>query len=150
MVTHTKLNQRLFFLIILFLLGCQTTHVEVAQEQSYSLIGIKKAITSVIPAGIRKEGDNGRLLVSGYYSRHNEDDFDFEKARQRAYVEILILGDRRPYKVLLDVIIEERVEGKYVVTGRDKRSARQFAEAISKKLTQSREDRNVIDDFRPF
>jgi len=71
---------------------------------------------------------------------------------ERAYAEVLILGDRRPYRVDTRVIREKwhRSLKKYVTVGLDKELTHKFAGQIREALANRREDRNVIDDFRAF
>ncbi len=119
------------------------------KEQNLSLGDIKKSVASVIGEP-RKTSENQRTYVSQYFSRTPNPKFDPEKSTERAYAKVVVLGDRRPYDVELDVIVEQRDGNRYVEVGTDLSEAKKLGKDLRSKLNQSREDRNVIDDFRAF
>jgi hypothetical protein len=64
---------------------------------------------------------------------------------------VTILGDRRPYDIQIEVVVEIRdKEGIYQVVERDDARAEKIAKDIQKALVQSRDNRNIIDDFKPY
>lgn len=72
-------------------------------------------------------------------------------ARERLYTHITVLGDRRPYDVQVEVLVESRnQEGAFELVGNDDSRAAVIADKLKKALNQSRDKRNVIDDFRSF
>ncbi len=146
------LKKTTYLLSLLFVLcSCQSSSVRLS-EVSQSLIEIKRAISASIPGGIKNQSINGRELSSEYFSRYGDGyGFDYKTAKERAIVKVLVLGDRRPYIIEVKVLVQRRVgRGKYEDDSYDKSSAERYAEAIKSRLVQSRDDRNVIDDFRVF
>jgi hypothetical protein len=64
---------------------------------------------------------------------------------------VLILGDRRPYQIEVQALVEAKnVQGKFEAAGSDTALAKKYAVEIKAKLDQGREGRNVIDEFRVF
>ncbi len=132
------------------MLGCQTPNSASLEGVTMSFNEVKKAVAQTIPGGIMSQSINGREIQSHYFSRKEDIMFDPQQAKERAYVFVYILGDRRPYTVEVQVPVEEKTKQGYSKAGLDKALAEKYALAIRKRLTQSREDRNVIDDFRVF
>jgi hypothetical protein len=138
---------------ILFLIsGCSLMMYQTTDDISLSVGTITKVVISSFPIGLREKSQNGRELLSAYFSPKQEDlYFDPEKSPHRAYIKAIILGDRRPFSLDVGVFIEERVGLKeYRLMKYDKKLAIKYSNIIQERLAQSREDRNVIDDFRPF
>jgi hypothetical protein len=139
-------------LILVMISGCSTPQYQTTPDISLSVGTITKVVISSFPGGLREKSQNGRELLSEYFSPTQDDPhFDSEKSQYRAYVKAIVLGDRRPYTLDLGVFIEERVGPKvYNLVMNDKKLTTKYHNIINEKLAQSREDRNVIDDFRPF
>ena len=135
--------------LLLFILlgGCVTGHV--LKESNRPLPEIRSAVLWVTGEP-RQVLEGERTYVSKYFSRKGESFFDANKSKERLYARISILGDRRPYDILVQVVIEERTEGRYEEVGIDEALSSQVAEEVRKRLTRSRDQRNVIDDFQVF
>lgn len=140
---------RLTFLILSFLFCACATRVYKITDQNLSLMDIKKAVTSVI-GDPRALSENQRTYISQYFGRKSDSRFDAAKSRERLYSKVVILGDRRPYDVEVEVFVEEKEGKDYVPVGNDKAEAKKLGKELRSRLNQSREDRNVIDDFRAF
>lgn len=137
--------------LILMLPGlwsCSTGGVTL-ENQNYSLGDLRKAITANI-GDPRSISENQRTFISTYFSPKPDKKFDAQKSKQRAYAKVVVLGERRPYDLDISIIIEERSQVGYSEIGEDPAQAEQLLESIKKKLHQSIDDRNVIDDFRAF
>lgn len=144
-----KLAWLFVFLMLPGLTSCSTTGV-VLEDQTFSLNEIRKAITSNIGEP-RSISQNQRTFTSVYFSPKPDKKFDAQKSKQRAYAQVVVLGDRRPYDIECTVFIEERdPDGGYSQIGEDTAQSEQLAANIKKKLHQSTDDRNIIDDFRAF
>lgn len=152
-----------FFALILavsnLFLGCVSKTA--LPEFNMPLSQIRALVVGQLPGGLAQESQNGRELRSKYFKVTRVDLFEVideseinkkTPVAERAYSEVLILGDRRPYRVDTRVIREKwhRPLKKYVVLGLDKELTRKFADRIREALANRREDRNVIDDFRAF
>ncbi|MEZ0392662.1 MAG: hypothetical protein ACAH59_10625 [Pseudobdellovibrionaceae bacterium] len=129
-------------------LGCATEGYRI-KNQNLSLGDIKRAVEAAIGEP-RTISENQRTFYSQYFSRKPDPKFDPVKSKERAYAKVVILGDRRPYEVDVEVLIEVRDSRGYVQSGTDLSEAKKVGKEIRAKLNLSREDRNVIDDFRAF
>lgn len=150
-----------FLLSVLLLSGCSTVKLN---ELDYSLLDIQKGITKTAPKGILKVSANQRTFTSRYFDPDSfEASRETEKGgRERATVEAIILGDRRPYDVEIVVLIEEDsndaavtkdddfIEGHWIRVGTDKGLAKYFRDRLANYLVRVERNKNLIDDFRPF
>lgn len=152
--------------LLLFLLpGCSSTQKISGME--YSLVDIQKGIAAVVPKGIAKISPNGRTHISRYFDPESIDaDRSTERSegveRERATVICTILGDRRPYTIEIDVLVEEDesgakpsknddyLDGTFDKVGYDKKLALYFKNRLANYLAKLERNKNLIDDFRPF
>lgn len=136
--------------VVLFLNACASMGSYTVDNQNYPINDIRKIVGNAI-GGTRNESENGRTLVSRFYSRNRRDDFeaDLSNKLERLYTRVEILGDRRPYDLRVTVVIEHKENGTFVQVGKEKHLAQKIGEEIREKLI-SLEKRNVIDDFRVF
>ncbi|OFZ13784.1 MAG: hypothetical protein A2Z20_05940 [Bdellovibrionales bacterium RBG_16_40_8] len=117
----------------------------------FSLNELKKAVIEFLPSAVRSESSNGREFVSEYFSIRGGEYEKFENQSIRHYVHVLIMGDRRPYRVDVIVVKERRNrEGIYEKDRFDNKVAKKISKEIQRALNKRRGGRNVIDDFRPF
>jgi len=129
--------------------GCQTTGVFL-RETPLNISETRRAVVSVIGQP-RLTSENGRELVSKYYDRKGNSDDQTKNARERLSTHVTVLGDRRPYDIQIEVVVEIRDKsGTYQIVERDDYRAEKIAQDIQKALVQSRDNRNIIDDFKPF
>lgn len=140
----------LFFLGFLFVCGCASA-VRI-DTRKVSLNEVVKIVESNLPAGRRSVSSNGRTFLSNYFVRGKEGEFTpANNAPIRHYARIVVLGDRRPYTIEVEVITEKReTGGQYDHFKYDEGLARVISRRIEKQLYQRREDRNIVDDFRIF
>ncbi|PIS10156.1 MAG: hypothetical protein COT73_10840 [Bdellovibrio sp. CG10_big_fil_rev_8_21_14_0_10_47_8] len=134
--------------LLFVLAGCSSTGAQV-DDQNYSLAGIRKSIVAVIGEP-RAVSSNQRIYTSQYFGRKSDKKFNPEKSKIRQYTQISIMGDRRPYDVGVDVIVEQKQGDEYSQIGTDDKEAKELATQLRQKLHQSLDDRNVIDSFRVF
>lgn len=119
------------------------------EEQNRSLSDIRKVIIHVMGEP-RSTTDDQRVYLSQYYGRKSDKKFDAQKSKIRQYTRIAIIGDRRPYDLNVQVIVEQKNGRLYEEVGTDDKESATIAQEIKSKLHQGLEDRNVIDDFRVF
>ncbi|MFS4458973.1 hypothetical protein [Bdellovibrio sp. HCB2-146] len=144
-----KLMSGVLFTGLLFLSGCRTGGV-ILRETPLNVSETRRVVVSIIGEP-RSVSQNGRELESKYYDKKNMAIEKMDMARERYFTHVTILGDRRPYDVQVEVLIEARVEdGRFELVDRDDGRAAVVAEKIRVALNQSRDNRNVIDDFRSF
>lgn len=133
----------------LFLTGCRTGGV-ILRETPLSVSETRRVVVSVIGEP-RSVSQNGREILSKFYDRKEKAIPRMEMARERFYTHVTILGDRRPYDIQVEVLVEGRnADGAFEVISRDDDRATTIAEKLRQALNQSRDTRNVIDDFRSF
>ena len=146
------MKKTLCFLAISFALllsSCRTGGV-ILRETPLSVSETRRVIVSVIGEP-RSVSQNGREIISKFYDRKDRAIPRMEMAKERYYTHVTVLGDRRPYDIQVEVLVEGRnPDGVFEVVGRDDNKATIIAEKLRQALNQSRDTRNVIDDFRSF
>lgn len=144
-----KLSLLFVFLATVLLSSCRTGGV-VLRETPLNLSETRRVVMSVIGEP-RSVSQNGREMTSRYYDKKGSNIEKMDMAKERFYTHVTILGDRRPYDVQVQVLVEGRNEdGSFDLRDRDDDRAAPIAEKLRQALNQSRDSRNVIDDFRSF
>ncbi len=133
--------------VLFFLTSCQQLGESV--ESPLSGPETRKAIISVIGEP-RKTSETGREILSKYYNRKDVIDENPEKLRDRYFIQVTIVGDRRPYDVHVKVVLEKKQDGQYDAVAEDESRAAKVLQQIQKNMNESRDRRNLIDDFKPF
>ena len=157
--------QGLFLQVTLLFLLTSCTSIQTIRDLNYSLVDIEKGISATVPKGVGKISENRRVFTSKYF---DPESFEMERStqqndlRERASVIVTVLGDRRPYSVEIEVLIEKDtseveikkdddfIEGKFSKSGKDKGLAKYFRERLANYLARLERNKNLIDDFRPF
>jgi hypothetical protein len=129
-------------------LGCVSQSYRIT-DQNLSLGEVKRIVVSVIGEP-RSLSENQRTFYSRYFSRRPDPNFDPERSKERLYAKVVVLGDRRPYDVEVEVIVEEREGKAYQEVGADEVESTKLGKDIRNRLNQGRNERNAIDDFRAF
>jgi len=132
---------------LFFINGC-VTGVKVT-EVAQSIDEVRSAIRTVAVEH-KWVSANRRVFESRYFGRASNKNFNPGKATERLFARFTILGDRRPYEILIEVIVEKREGSEYVQAGEDSFIAEKLAQELALALTKSREDSNAIDSFRAF
>jgi hypothetical protein len=135
------------FLSTIFFTGC-VSGIKVT-DVSQSLDEVRAAIQTVA-VEYKWVSANRRVFESRYFARDTKKKFDPYKSPERLYARFTILGDRRPYQILVEVIVERKEGSDYVEDGEAPEIAAKLANELALALTKSREDRNAIDSFRVF
>ncbi|MGZ3768403.1 MAG: hypothetical protein ACXVCP_01320 [Bdellovibrio sp.] len=129
--------------------SCRTGGV-ILRETPLNVSDTRRAVVSVIGEP-RAISQNGREILSYYMDKKDRKIEKMDMVRERHFTHVTILGDRRPYDVQVQVVIEIRNPNDgFDVIDRDDKKASIIAEKIRQALNQSRDNRNVIDDFRSF
>jgi hypothetical protein len=130
-------------------IGCSSGGI-VLRETPLNVSETRKSVVAAIGEP-RSVSENGREIFSKYYDKKGKEILKMNMVRERFTTHVTILGDRRPYDVQVEVLREERlVDGNFEFIDRDDDKASPVAELIKKYLHQSRDGRNIIDDFRSF
>lgn len=133
---------------LFFLSGCQTGIF--INDSPAAMTDIRKAFV-VVMGEPRNTNFNGKELTSKLHDKRGRYDEALAKAKSRYFTKMSILGDRRPYKIKIEVFHEVRVSAQqYEIVGEDLDQAQKTAKKIEEVLNQSLKGRNVIDDFRAF
>lgn len=139
---------RLVGLILCFaLVGCATGAS--IDDANYSVGEIKQVVQSIV-GDFRSQSQNQRTIYSKYFGDKKDKAFDEKKSKIRLYAIVMILGDRRPYDIDVEVVREKKTNEGYEDAGTDEMKAQEIAGEIVKRLHEGIENRNVIDDFRVF
>lgn len=134
-------------LALLFLSGC-VTQGHYVNDMNRSMSDIQTAIRNLY--GVQSKSDNEKILYTPPLKKDPNDTTPENKMRERVIARVVIMGDRRPYDILVQVYLERKVRGSWVEVGLDEDLSMEFAKEINRELIESRENRNVIDDFRAF
>jgi hypothetical protein len=136
----------LVFLVLVS--GCQTGIF--IDESPAAMTDIRKAFVSIFGEP-RTANFNGQILVSQFHDKRNRVDQSLATAKTRYYTQLSILGDRRPYRIKVEVFLEVKVAPQeYEIIDEDTELAQKTADKLQEVLHQSLKGRNVIDDFRAF
>lgn len=148
--------QKLLVVIVLGLLSC-TTGIKV-RNVNYSMDTIKRAIDSQLSMGIKKVTENGRALHTKPFKIKQNPKVKKEGYRDRGVATIWIIGDRPPYTLEADVIVQRayveglrlRQKAEYVDHHHDDKIARKLLNKVLGFLDKRRSQHDVIDDFKSF
>lgn len=72
------------------------------------------------------------------------------KKERRAFARFMIVGDRRPYHVVIQVIEEEKINDTWKMVRKNEPLAHRLAEELRLYLEKGRVERNAIDSLKPF
>lgn len=132
------------------MLNSCSTPGAVIKESNFSLSETRKTIVKLFGEP-RVVSQNGRELTTDFMDKKGRVIETARKAKQRRYAHITILGERRPYDVVLNVVIETQVgPGQYEETDTDELLSEELAKNLHQELLKSLENRNIIDDFKAF
>lgn len=133
--------------------GCASKSTVAINDVMTPYTTLKNVIKKSMPQGVVAESVNGREMTSGYFTPTNFYESGDNKT-ERVYAKVLILGSSRPFKVEVQCLRERRGKeggkGTYIPQGEDVRLSKQLAQYFRDALADRREDRSIIDDFRPF
>lgn len=150
-----NLHQSNFFFLSVFFLGlvtsggCQHRKGAILNETPLNLSETRVVVVKVIGQP-RFVSENGRELSSKYYDEFGNSEEVNDNPSERFYSHISILGDRRPYDILVEVRVEKKKGNKYIYLANDKEMEKSLSNKIKQALHQSMDKRNLIDDFRPY
>ena len=138
------------YLFILFFLGCQTPGYLI-EESNYSVKQHRIAITAAL-GQVRAVSVNGREILSYYHDRGFKGFEVTSKTQERLYTRVVILGARRPYRVSVEVHVEQRdpESKKFLDIGLDEGLGLKRAVVIKDMLNQSRDNDGTFDEEVPF
>ncbi|MEI7973045.1 MAG: hypothetical protein WCH11_01620 [Bdellovibrio sp.] len=141
--------QFIFFVAacLTFLSSCQSRGHRI-EDVDRSVLDLRRVIESAMGDSV-EISKNGRVFRSKTQSRSGSGE-DGGEYSERFYDVVTVLGDRRPYRILVQSMSQSRLANGYSAFRYDSKRSRDFGLVIQMKLSQSRGDKNFIDDFRPF
>lgn len=133
-----------------FISGCQTPGY-IIEESDYSVKQHRVAITKAM-GPINTVSPNGRELTSMYHDRNLKNFEVTSKTRERLYTKAIVLGPRRPYRVSVEVRVEQRDPdtGRFLDIGLEEDLSRRRAVNIRDVLNQSPASPGIFDEENPF
>lgn len=138
-------------ILLLGLTSCISAPGVVLPEQARSLNEIRHAIYQICGGKVREISSNQREILAPYFSRKADDpSFNPTTSKERLTAHFWILGDRRPYDIHVQVLVEKKIDGAYEETGEDEKLSQKLADQLAESLNKSLDKRNLIDDVRPF
>lgn len=144
--------QRLNFIFfsavcLVFFSSCQNLGHRI-EDVDRAILDLRRVIESAMGDSV-EISKNGRVFRSKIQSRARSGDNSGEYS-ERSYDVVTVLGDRRPYRILVQSMSQQRLANGYSAFRYDPKRSRDFGLVIQMRLSQSRGDKNFIDDFRPF
>ena len=142
-------------LLVLFLLlanlQCSHGHGVRTEELMIPLKDLKRAIHYALEDSVKTRSRNGRTYFSKYHSPGPNLKLSAHQQEARGQVSFSILGDRRPYQVVVEYTIEALgPDGKYRPKAHSKELAKGYLEKFQTYLASRPEERDIVDDFRPY
>jgi hypothetical protein len=130
---------------------------EKVSDVNQPLTAINAAIEKELSMGIQGTSENRREFYSKPFLVKQSDEAQLDGFRERGLAKVYVLGDRRPYIIEVEVYIERAKVPKkgsekdleYSFYRHDKGLAKKLLRNILNTL-ERRENKNFIDDFRPF
>ena len=111
---------------------------------------LHKAVNYTMSGAIKRRSPNTRTYYSHYHKPGKDLNAGIAKGNERGQLVLSILGDRRPYKVVVLYKIDKLNGGKFKFDRYDKSLALHYRAKLKEYLASRPEERDVIDDFRPY
>ena len=143
---------RALCLATLFLLA-SCGQAPVIPEANYSLEAISKSVYKAL-IKVRKVSQNRREYISDYLTLEGKIWDPLSNEVRRATAKVIVLGDRRPYTIEIQTIVEERpsnepgYSARFKKVGKSKTLTDQLAFRIQDDLRKNKDQ--SLDDFKPF
>jgi DNA gyrase/topoisomerase IV subunit B len=122
----------------------------VSGELLRPLKDVRRAVYFALSDKVKRQSRNQRTYYSKYHRPGKDIRLSAYKQKERGQVAITILGDRRPYTVSVVYKIEALKGRKYELARYDKELAELYLSKVEEYLAGRPEERDVIDDFRPY
>ena len=137
-------------LILFFsLVSCASNEVRI-DNLPRPVAQIQKAIAKAMPLGEPRTNKSKRKFTSKPFLYKGTDFVPPSNSRVRYFSVVEILGDRRPYSILIEVFKTQRLNSEFIVVGKDRYIANVLSKTIQYQLSKGLKNGNAIDDFRVF
>lgn len=134
----------------LLVTSCTKKYNASSGDTNRSLNRIHLAVKYSIKNSIKKRSQNTRVYYSHYHIPGTDPNARAVNKKRRGQVTVTINGDRRPYNVVYNYRIERLNGKKYIFDRYDKRLAQKYLDRFNEFLDSRPEQRDVIDEFRPY
>lgn len=143
------------FLACLFILTtlpqCASSGKSVSSEEyTRPIRDMRKAIYYAFKGEVKKTSTNGRTFYSHWHTPGKNLKMPSYKKPERASLIVTLYGDRRPYWIKVLYRVEKLDGSKFKLDRYDKSLAKHYLALIEEYLASRPEERDVIDDFRPY
>lgn len=139
-------------MLSLVMISCNSLNGSYVEKQNVnaSIKGLMLAFDRAT-TGLRGKSANGRELVSRYQAPGSNSFDNAAMDKERAYSRLRILGDRRPYTLQIQHIIEKRKsDGVYELIRYDDIAAQEVLRKVLKELVTRPDREDFIDDIKAF
>ncbi len=144
-----KLKRIVTVVVFMFLIAGCVSRGQSIKGINRTVNDIRTTVKSIY--GIATASESDREIITGPLKVDPNDKTPSSQLKMRAYARILIINDRRPYDLLVEAYIERRdASGTFVEVGISESVSQDLAKELHRALIESRENWNVIDDFRAF
>lgn len=149
---YPNLTTHLFILLFgsLFLGACSSLSTVKSDDLDVPLIKLHQATAYTLQGNVLRKSANNRTYFSKYHAIGTDTNVGYGKKKERGQVVISLFGDGRPYTIAILYRIEGLDGGEFSLDRYDKDIAKKYLERINQYLASRPEDRDVIDDFRPY
>lgn len=142
------------FLICLFvflgLCGCVSSGGVESDPIMLSTNRLHQAARFALMDSIKSRSQNTRTYISHHHIPGTDVNALAKPGEPRGQVSIHILGDRRPYRLLVVYRVDKFEQGAYHFDRYDKKIAQKFLKRMQDYLASRPVERDMIDDFRPY
>lgn len=142
---------------IMSLVQCSTYSRSLMKGPYQSLNDLNSSVEAIVEGFrrasprrlIRGRSQNGRELVSAFKVVGGTNFDDPTQAKKRAYAQIAILGDRRPYNVRVQFIVQARQnDGTYQIVGYQEKEAQQILRKIRSFVVSKSGGNDFVDEYQ--
>lgn len=145
-ITSMVTIQLVFFSV--FFMGCATSSNSREFNRPWGVV--RATVQKNLPLGIRTTSRNGRTYESNFFVPKGNWDEDGTDSRERAFARATIFNASRPYRVEASVFRQRKISGGYSEPELDEELSERLVSKIASDIANRRDDRNIIDDFKPF
>ena len=133
-------------------LGCSNVRGRGVSSEEFRrpIRDVRKAVYYAMQGNVPRKSENGRTFFSPWHKPGMDLNRSSYKQNERGQLRITILGDRRPYWVKVVYAIETLDGRKYSLNRYDIGIAKKYLSKVEEYLASRPEERDVIDDFRPY
>ena len=151
MASHFGYPKTFICLVIFTILGgCATPGGVESDPIMLSTSRLHQAARFALVDSIKSRSQNTRTYISHHHIPGTDVNALAKPGEDRGQVTIQILGDRRPYRLLVIYRVDKFEGGEYRFARYDKEIAQKFLKRMQDYLASRPVERDMIDDFRPY